>query len=71
MPFSGKPLGSKFIREKKFNGKRLIFVPVAECEAVILAKITSKKTQSKDIDVIRNNIEHFRVLAKNSKTKLL
>ncbi|HLC31926.1 MAG TPA: hypothetical protein VJK51_04620 [Candidatus Nanoarchaeia archaeon] len=25
-PYSGKPLGYKFFREKKFNGKRMIFL---------------------------------------------
>ena len=29
-PFSGKPLGYKFLREKKLNGKRILFLVYAE-----------------------------------------
>ena len=46
-PFSGKPLGYKFLREKKFNGKRLIFLVYEEHKSVFLVTITDKKAQQK------------------------
>lgn len=66
-PFSGKPLGSQFIREKKFNGYRLLFVVYSEHRAVLLVTITNKKAQSRDIKFIRKNLA---LLSKLIKTKL-
>lgn len=35
-PFSGKPLGFDFLREKKFNGKRLLFMVYSEYKIIKL-----------------------------------
>ena len=35
-PFNGKPLGYKFFREKKFDGKRLLFLVYEEHSVVFL-----------------------------------
>ena len=41
--FSGKPLGYRFFREKKFNGKRILFLVYEEYKCVFLVTITGKK----------------------------
>ena len=38
-PYSGKPLGYKFFREKKFDGKRLLFLIYEEHKVLFLITI--------------------------------
>lgn len=68
-PFSGKPLGYRFFREKKFNGKRLMFLVYEEHSIVFFVTITDKKAQQKDIDFIVANLNIYKgkidELAKN------
>ncbi len=59
-PFSGKPLGYKFFREKKFGGKRLIFLVYEEHKCVFLITITDKKAQQHEIDMIKSNLDVYR-----------
>lgn len=59
-PYSGKPLGYKFFREKKFNGKRLLFLVYEEHKAIFLVTITDKKIQQKVIDLIKNNLDKYK-----------
>lgn len=59
-PFSGKPLGYKFFREKKFDGKRLIFLVYEEHESIFLITITNKKLQQHEIDLIKANLNIYR-----------
>ncbi len=56
-PYSGKPLGYRFFREKKFDGKRLIFLVYDEHKAVFLVTITDKKAQREEIEIIRHNLD--------------
>lgn len=68
-PFSGKPLGYRFFREKKFNGKRLLFLVYEEHSIVFCVTITDKKAQQRDIDFIVANLNVYKgkidELAKN------
>ena len=59
-PFSGKPLGYKFFREKKFNGKRALFLVYEEHKSVFLLTITDKKTQQHEIDLIKINLDIYK-----------
>ncbi|MEK6948077.1 MAG: hypothetical protein AABX19_02425 [Nanoarchaeota archaeon] len=59
-PYSGQPLGYDFIREKKFNGKRLIFLVYDEYNVVFLVTISDKKTQKKDINIIKASLEYYK-----------
>lgn len=59
-PFSGKPLGYKFFREKKFNGKRLLFLVYEEHKSVFLITIANKKAQQHEIDLIKANLDVYR-----------
>ena len=59
-PYSGKPLGYKFFREKKFNENRLIFLVYEDFNAVFLATITNKKMQQTVIDLIKRNLDKYK-----------
>src|SRR3989344_2793449 len=64
-PFSSKQLGLYFFREKKFGGKRVLFLIYQRYAIVLLVLITKKKTQQRDIDFIKNNLNGFEELVKN------
>ena len=61
-PFSGKPLGYDFFREKKFDGKRLLFLVYAEYETVFLVTIVEKKVQQHAIDTVKASLDIYREL---------
>ena len=59
-PYSGKPLGYKFFREKKFNGNRLLFLVYENLQAIFLITITDKKIQQEVIDLIKENLDKYK-----------
>ena len=59
-PYSGKPLGYKFFREKKFDGKRVIFLIYEEHKCVFFVTITDKKAQQNEIDLIKANLDVYK-----------
>lgn len=59
-PYSGKPLGYEFFREKKFGGKRLLFLVYNEHNSVLLVTITDKKTQQAAIDLIKSGLDAYK-----------
>ncbi len=56
-PYVGDSLQIKYIREKRFNGKRIYHIIFEDLKAVLIVAISDKKTQQKMIDSIRTNIE--------------
>ena len=69
-PFTGKPLGYKFFREKRFNGKRPLFLVYEEHQIVFMITITDKKTQQHEIDLIKANLEVYKETIRNIAKKL-
>ena len=59
-PYDGKPLGYRFLREKKFNGNRLIFLVYDTNKVVFLVTITDKKVQQQVIDLIKANLDMYK-----------
>lgn len=59
-PYNGKPLGYKFFREKKFDGKRLIFLVYEKHKCVFLITITDKKAQQQEINLIKANLDTYK-----------
>lgn len=59
-PYSGKPLRYRFFREKKFDGKRLLFLIYEEHKCVFLITITDKKMQQQVIDLIKSNLDIYK-----------
>ena len=47
-PYSGKPLGYEFLREKKFGGKRILFLIYEAHQTIFLVTITDKKAQQEE-----------------------
>ena len=58
-PYTGKPLGYRFFREKKFDGKRLLFLVYEEHNIVFLITITDKKAQQHEIDLIKAQLDIY------------
>jgi len=69
-PFSGKPLGYKFFREKKFNGKRALFLVYGEHKSVFLVTITDKKAQQHEINLIKANLDVYKEELENILKKI-
>ena len=59
-PYSGKPLGYEFFREKKFNGNRLLFLVYEELQVIFLVTITDKKIQQEVINIIKKNLDKYK-----------
>ena len=59
-PYFGKPLGYKFFREKKFNGKRLLFLVYEDLQVIFLVTITDKKIQQDIIDLIKRSLDKYK-----------
>ncbi len=59
-PFSGDPLGHRFFREKKFDGKRVLFLVYEDSKCVFLITITDKKAQQSEIDLIKANLDVYK-----------
>jgi mRNA-degrading endonuclease RelE of RelBE toxin-antitoxin system len=51
-PFSGKPLGIKWLREKKFENNRLYFLVFENKKSVYVVNLSTKKDQQKVINSI-------------------
>ena len=63
-PLNGKPLGYQFFRERKFDGKRLLFLVYSEHEVVFLVTIVDKKVQQQVIDMVKTNLDVYKELIK-------
>ena len=61
-PYHGRLLGTTFFREKKFDGKRMLFLIYENKKAVFLITVSEKKAQQQHIDFMRNNLERFRAI---------
>ena len=59
-PYSGRPLGYKFFREKKFGNKRIIFLVYQEHKCIFLVTITNKKAQQNEINLIKANLDIYK-----------
>ncbi len=59
---TGKPLGFKFLREKKISEKRVYFLVYEDLQAVLMVSIGDKKTQQETIDKIKEFLPEFRRL---------
>ena len=69
-PFIGKPLGYKFLREKKFNGKRAYFLIYETYVIVLMIAISDKKTQQETINEIKSQLELYYSYVKGTLSKL-
>ena len=59
-PHVGKPLGLRFIREKKVRFLRIYFIIDEQQKRVLIAEISGKKDQQRVIDKIKKNFEQYK-----------
>ena len=59
-PYAGKPLGYPFFREKKFNGKRVLFLVYEGQKVIFFVTITDKKAQQHEIDLIKSHLDVYK-----------
>jgi mRNA-degrading endonuclease RelE of RelBE toxin-antitoxin system len=64
-PTSGRHLTYNFIREKKFNGKRLLFLVYEEYKVIFLLILTHKKAQQYEIGTIKEKLDTYRQIVRN------
>lgn len=57
----GKPLGIPFFREKKFEGKRLLYLVYKTHIVILLVAIANKKTQQATINEILAQLDAYKV----------
>jgi putative component of toxin-antitoxin plasmid stabilization module len=55
----GKMLGLPFFREKRLNGKRLLFLVYEKEQVVLIVMVTDKKCQQKDIEKVKRELGEF------------
>ncbi len=61
-PFTGKPLGYRFFREKKFGGKRLYYLVYQELVIVLLVGMSGKKDQQETIEAIKAQFGQYKTI---------
>ena len=59
-PYSGKPLGHPFFREKKIKNYRVYYLVYDELVVVFIISISTKKDQQETIDKIKTLIPYYR-----------
>ena len=58
-PYSGKPLGYKFFREKKIRNLRLFYLIYEQKVIIFVITISTKKDQQNAIDKIKKLMPHY------------
>ena len=58
-PYSGKPLGVKWFREKRYGKFRIYYLVYEESKAVFMVAISSKKDQEKVINTVKLLLNFF------------
>ena len=57
---TGKPLGLPFFREKKFDGKRVLYLVYIQFSAILLLTITDKKAQQATINEVLLHLDEYK-----------
>jgi len=60
----GKPLSFKFFKEKKFDGKRVLFLVYEELNAILAVTIVGKKSQQNAINAIIAELPFYKEFIK-------
>lgn len=57
---TGRPLGLPFFREKKFDGKRVLYLVYSKLSAILLLAITDKKIQEATINEVLLHLDQYK-----------
>ncbi len=63
-PYTGDPLQSKILREKRLEEKRVYYLVFEDLKAVLFVAISDKKTQQKTINFILEYINEYKAYLK-------
>ena len=69
-PFVGRFLTYDFLREKKLNGRRIYYLIYEDFVVVLMVAISDKKAQQSTIDAIRNKLDEYYEIVKETLKKL-
>jgi len=64
-PYSGKPLGVRWFREKRYENYRIYYLIYDDLESVFMVGISDKKDQQKVINTIKLLLDLFEQELKN------
>ena len=67
-PYVGKPLGTKWFREKKISEYRLYYLIYEDLKAVYIITLSGKKDQQKTINTIKHFLDRYREEIENLTT---
>ena len=59
-PYVGKPLGTKWFREKKIGKYRMYYLIYEDLKATYIITLSGKKDQQKTINTIRHFLDKYR-----------
>ena len=59
-PYSGKPLGTRWFREKRYNKYRIYYLVYDYLKSVFMVAISEKKDQQKVINTIKLLLDFFK-----------
>lgn len=62
-PLLGKPLSYEFLREKKIDNKRIIYLIYPDLKKILFLITTDKREQQTEIDFIKERFREYRHLA--------
>ena len=63
-PYASKPLGRKYLREKKVKNHRIYFLIYDDSLVVVVVNISTKKDQQKTIDKIKSSLHSYKEFVK-------
>jgi putative component of toxin-antitoxin plasmid stabilization module len=66
-PYSGKPLGFRYLRELKIDKFRVYYLIYEKEVIILLVTVSNKKQQQNTIKFIKDNINEFQKIVKNLK----
>ena len=64
-PYTGKPLGYKYLRELKLDKFRIYYIVSDKDIIILLITVSDKKQQKETIKFIKNNMNIFQEMIKN------
>lgn len=70
-PYVGDQLVYPFFREKKIDGKRILYLIYDEFRAVLMVAVVNKKMQQSTIDFIKQHLPLYREYAKEEIRQLV
>ena len=69
-PYSGKPLGYPYLREKRIDNRRIYYLIYDDLKLVLLVATSDKKNQQATINHLKENLDEFKRMARRISTQV-